>query len=118
MSNEKLNKQKPSKPQITPRTGLVESTVGVQRDAPRKPFTRNLTLNVGKRKYLVIGGLAPKDADGRQPYVTAQTIAKRLGIPLHECVCADPREIGKIEAATAAGLEVRTLDDMLKGLNA
>lgn len=111
--NEKPNKQKPSKPQLTPRD-LTESTVAVKPEEPRKPFKKNLTLNVGKRTKLVIGGLAPKDADGRQPYVPPQVIAKRLGFDLRDCVLADPREVGKIEAAKVAGLKVYTVADILK----
>jgi hypothetical protein len=102
--------------QFTPRTGLVESSVKPDNEKPRKPFTRNLTLNVGKREYLVIGGLASKDADGRQPYVPAQRIASLLGLDQRKCVLADPRELGKIEAARAAGLAEYNITDLNRKL--
>ena len=109
---------KTSKPQFTPRTGLVQSTVTADVEKPRKPFTRNLTLNIGKRKYLVIGGLADKDADGRQPYVPAQRIAKLLNLDMRDCILADPRELGKIEAARAAGLAEYGITDLNRKLSA
>lgn len=107
-----MKEKKTSRPQFTPRVGLEESTVKPDTSKPRKPFTRNLTLNVGKRKYLVIGGLVAKDADGRQPYVTPQRLAALLKLDMRECVLADPREAGKIEAARASGLKEFTVKDI------
>jgi hypothetical protein len=101
---------KSGKPQVTPRA-LTTPTVGPVA-LPRKPFTRNLTVNIGQRKYLVVGGLGQRDADGHQPNVSAQIIAKRFGLNLNECLLCDPREIGKIEAGRAAGLKEYTVVDL------
>jgi len=99
------------RPQLTRRitegstTGPAEGPQG-DPQAPRKAFTRNLTFNPGNRTMLVVGGLATdRDGDGRQPFIPAQQIAKRLQLDSRYCVLADPRELGKIEACRAMGLQ-------------